>query len=198
MNLIKIHLTLILFLCSTRIFAGSVTVSDFDITAFTPSNTPYLQELSALFGSYDSVSQTFTPLLVSSPTVGVNTGYLDNDEKEFQLTLTQGNNNNVAEGSFLFVAIYEGTTYNSSVTQIVLGDASWIAPEFDLTTPVLTWALTASTTAYAVGGVIGTYNFNNGAPQVTLEVVPEPSTYALLALGGLALAGHVIRRRRRA
>jgi hypothetical protein len=33
--------------------------------------------------------------------------------------------------------------------------------------------------------------------NVSLEVVPEPSTYALLALSGLALAGYAARRRRR-
>jgi hypothetical protein len=32
----------------------------------------------------------------------------------------------------------------------------------------------------------------------TIAVVPEPSTYALLALSGLAFGGYVIRRRRRA
>ena len=37
--------------------------------------------------------------------------------------------------------------------------------------------------------------FTEGSLQV--NVVPEPSTYALLALSGLALAGYAARRRRR-
>jgi hypothetical protein len=36
-----------------------------------------------------------------------------------------------------------------------------------------------------------------GIDNFSLEVVPEPSTYALLALSGLALAGYAARRRRR-
>jgi hypothetical protein len=37
--------------------------------------------------------------------------------------------------------------------------------------------------------------FKEGSLQV--EVVPEPSTYAMLALAGAGFAGYVIRRRRR-
>jgi hypothetical protein len=46
----------------------------------------------------------------------------------------------------------------------------------------------------SIGGDRFAY-FSDGSLQ--LNVVPEPSTYALLALSALGLAGHVIRRRRR-
>jgi hypothetical protein len=47
--------------------------------------------------------------------------------------------------------------------------------------------------AYALGDGKSAY-FSEGSLQ--LNVVPEPSTYALLGLAGVALAGYVIRRRR--
>jgi hypothetical protein len=45
----------------------------------------------------------------------------------------------------------------------------------------------------------GTQFSNNGGANyiATFEVVPEPSTYALLTLSALAMGGYVIRRRRR-
>ena len=44
----------------------------------------------------------------------------------------------------------------------------------------------------------GTYNgVDNNGTQFNLEVVPEPSTYALLALSAAGLGGYVLRRRRK-
>ncbi|MFM8719191.1 MAG: PEP-CTERM sorting domain-containing protein, partial [Chthoniobacterales bacterium] len=46
------------------------------------------------------------------------------------------------------------------------------------------------------GGSGGTINAT--ITELTATAVPEPSTYALLALSGLAIGGYAMRRRRRA
>jgi hypothetical protein len=188
-------LIICLAISSTRLFAGSATLADFSITAFNPSGVAYTEQLSALFGSY--TGGVFTPFIVSSPTIGVNSGYLLNADNEFQLNVTQGNNTSIVAGTPMFASIYQGTTYNSSAAQIVLTDPAWIAPTFTITTPALEWSISASTTAVSILGETGTFNYNDGSPEVTLAV-PEPSTYALLSLAGLALGGYAARRRLRA
>lgn len=62
-----------------------------------------------------------------------------------------------------------------------------------------TWAVPEPTTLAAanlrIGGSTSTPGVNVSSIQV--EVVPEPSTYALLALAAAGLTGYVVRRRRR-
>jgi hypothetical protein len=63
------------------------------------------------------------------------------------------------------------------------------------------WALPAvdnsgSTFNFAASGGAFTTVLNSAAATESFTVVPEPSTYALLGLAGLALAGYAVRRRR--
>jgi hypothetical protein len=184
--------------------AGTIAVGNFDISAQLPNNTPITGTISAMWGSYSSATQTFTPFF-SNTQSAINTGYLDGSGAELSVVLVQSDNNIISVGTPMFVSIFNvpggaGTsTWTSSAEQIVLSDPAWLAPAFTLTTPELFLDVTASTTAMALGqfgGDTGSFNINGGSPQVTL--VPEPSTYALLSLAGLALGGYAARRRLRA
>jgi hypothetical protein len=177
--------------------AGSVTVEDFSVTAFYPASTPITGTISAMWGSYSG--GVFSPFF-SSTQSAINTGYLDGAGNELAVVLTQSDNNTITAGANLFVSIFNvpggsGTsTWNSGAPQIILSDPTWVAPTFTLTTPTDVFGLTASTVALPFNGATGTYSFNAGSPSVTLAV-PEPSTYALLSLFGIALGGYAYRRR---
>ena len=180
--------------------AGSVTLENFDISAFNVGGAPITSTISAIWGTYSG--GVFTPLL-SSTQSDDNTGYLDGTGQELSVNFSQTDNTVIAASTPMFVSIYNVaggagfSTWSSSAAQIVLSDPSWVAPTFTFSDPSDTWSLTANTIANSFNGGTGTYNYNSGSPHVTLAV-PEPSTYAVLALSGLALGGYAMRRRRRA
>ncbi len=97
----------------------------------------------------------------------------------FTISLEDGLGN-VSATPFLWSAF---TTTSSTVTNpvTVVSGFQW--------NNVVAWTLDS-------GGTGNTVNATYTSLQVT--AVPEPSTYALLALGGLALGGYAIRRRQRA
>jgi hypothetical protein len=91
------------------------------------------------------------------------------------------------DSAFASIDIWEGTTVGLTATP-VYNNLSIITPGSgnysDVGSFVLTWN----------GGGAETLD----STVSNIAVVPEPSTYALLALSGLAFGGYVIRRRRRA
>jgi PEP-CTERM motif len=85
-----------------------------------------------------------------------------------------------------------GSSAYSGFTSGLLSGVSGVAP--------LTLTSAGANLANVVGFQIG---WDGSASPINVSMsnvaaVPEPSTYALLALGGLALGGYVVRRRQRA
>ena len=91
-------------------------------------------------------------------------------------------------GSYSFDLFDFGSTSGSFDTVDLAGNYSG-----SLTNTGGVWGLTSVT-----GSLTNTWTFTESSGVLAVEVVPEPSTYALLVLAAVGLGAHVIRRRRSA
>jgi hypothetical protein len=93
------------------------------------------------------------------------------------------------------------SSLNSVASQPGVGTAGFFYRESSWTLPSAGALVDVFAETVGYGGDLPESTFTSGASAIGgngFTTVPEPSTYALLAMSGLALAGYVIRRRRRA
>ena len=125
----------------------------------------------------------------------------------FSTAFTYNYSGSFAAGQPLLLVAYSSLTTSSSqpgqgttgfffrTDSVIDGsDIAWVAPSDGATVNLFAYT-------FDLEGSLANNQFTSGAGALGgsgFTTVPEPSTYALLTLGGLALAGHVIRRRRRA
>jgi hypothetical protein len=115
---------------------------------------------------------------------------------------------NIATGTLLYALVSASSSFATGSPWALVTGPDWLSP--DPTSPtastIIELSLSGNTiTSAGFGGPgVGAYFSTSGTVTSTgdaggnLILVPEPSTYALLALSGLAFGGYMVRRRRRA
>jgi hypothetical protein len=119
---------------------------------------------------------------------------------EFGLVFTNFSLNVSAIGGNFFATDFDGNFTNTPINvSILLSDSSTFSTNFTPTGSASFLGVTFSTNVSISSLVISNLNSPPQFPtanNLTIGVVPEPSTYALLGLAAAGFAGYVIRRRR--
>lgn len=171
--------------------AETITIDDFN---FTVGNRPAGADiLSGRWGVWDSATSSF----VQAVTSALNAGYVDVPSPELSITLNQTTAGTYAAGTAMALAIFtngsadaQATNYSAATRAVVLTDVAWVAPAWANNANMVSFTFSGSTVAR-----FGSYNFNGGNEILTLAVIPEPSTFSLLALGGLGMVASRLRRK---
>jgi hypothetical protein len=192
----------IITICAAIALSATPARSQVDLTSFGSANftvdtasttSPYSQTVSGI---------VFGPTITFADTLG----------GSFTSTFNWGTYNPFAvpPATWFVKMSLSGANPNLPFTLNLVNSVGGTAVNFDGDTSTLSGgyvALTLSTTDPGVASALSAidmaqFTWNNGsAGNVTLEgvaAVPEPSTYALLALGVSALGAYAVRRRQRA
>lgn len=183
--------------------SSDVVGGGFQLLGVTPSSgfNPVGAGLADLLNSANmlSVSNSFTSIDVANPGQFYVGG----------LSTLWSTGATIANGTQLYLLASTSASFDlSSPWALVTGsDVGWFSPNptDPLGASVIELSLVGNSIIAAGNGGPGVGAYFGSTPGTTtsagdanLTLVPEPSTYALLALSGLALGGYVMRRRRRA
>jgi hypothetical protein len=134
-------------------------------------NTWYNESMTKFVSDWSS----FTGFFIDMSVAGTNPGFafsVSFYDTNFDLVNSYGANTGLAGASLTHVPLSISAAGNNALSDVQFIQFTW--------------------------GADGSLSAAQSVTTTGISAVPEPSTYALLVLGGLALAGHVIRRRRRA